>query len=549
MKIVIGLLIVVIVAVGVILALPFLIDLNKYQDQYKPLLEDALNRKVQLQDIRLTIWPRIGARVAGFAVLDDPEFGATPFTSLTSLNVGVKLMPLLSGKVEVEEITLRDPVITVIKNRNGVLNVSTLGRTGVALPKTPSRAPIPSTEGPLKILALLAVDRVSIVGGTLTYRDLSAAKPTEYVLQDIKLLLQSIRLGQTPSLHFGALVQPFNLPMTLDGTFGPLKETTDIDAIHLQLGLGKTDFTIAGKTVGQNATMNISSPVIKTANLPMTLPLNKSVDIKDLRIAAEVKGQEAKLNDLSFQLFDGQVTGQGKLIAGSDASPFNSTMTIQGLQLGPALDAVAATPVSISGTAGADLALQGRGFSMPDLTKNLEGTSHVAVKDGKIEGVNLLQEAISILKVAGISLDNAQATAFSTIETDLAIKQGIINVQHLLMDSHDFQATGGGTIGFDQALNLTLNLTLSQDLSQAIASASPVAKLAMKEGRLSLPLIITGTVQAPSYRLDSKAMAGKVQEQVREKVNQAIGDLLKGSTKPDDLKRKGQDLLKGLLGQ
>jgi len=549
MKIVIGLLIVVIVAVGVILALPFLIDLNKYQDQYKPLLEDALNRKVQLQDIRLTIWPRIGARVAGFAVLDDPEFGATPFTSLTSLNVGVKLMPLLSGKVEVEDITLRDPVITIIKNKNGILNVSTLGRTGVALPKTPSRAPIPSTEGPLKILALLAVDRVSIVGGTLTYRDLSAAKPTEYVLQDVQLLLQSIRLGQTPSLQFGALVQPFNLPVTLDGTFGPLKETMDIDAIHLQLGLGKTDFTIAGKTVGQNATVNISSPVINTANLPMTLPLNKSVDIKDLRIAVEVKGQEAKLNALSFQLFDGQVTGQGKLIAGSDASPFNSTMTIQGLQLGPALDAVASTPVSISGTVGADLALQGRGFSMPDLTKNLEGTSHVAVKDGKIEGVNLLQEAISILKVAGISLDNAQATAFSTIETDLAIKQGIITVQHLLMDSHDFQATGGGTIGFDQTLTLTLSLTLSQNLSQTIASASPVARLAMKEGRLSLPLIITGTLQAPSYGLDSKALAGKVQEQVREKVNQAIGDLLKGSTKPDDLKRKGQDILKGLLGQ
>ena len=42
-------------------------------------------------------------------------------------------MPLLSGKVEVEEITLRDPVITVIKNKNGVLNVSTIGRTGVAV--------------------------------------------------------------------------------------------------------------------------------------------------------------------------------------------------------------------------------------------------------------------------------------------------------------------------------------------------------------------------------------------------------------------------------
>jgi AsmA protein len=549
MKILIGLGILVIFLLAAILSLPFIIDLNKYQNHYKPLIEEALNRKVQLQDIRLTIWPRIGARVAGFAVLDDPAFGATPFTSLTSLDVGVKLMPLLSGKVEVEEITIRNPVITVIKNKNGVLNVSTIGRAGVELPETPSRAPIPSTEGPLKILALLAVDRVSIVGGKLTYRDLSAAKSTEYVLQDMKLLLQSIRLGQTPSLHFSALVQPFNLPVTLDGTFGPLKETTDIDAIHLQLGLGKTDFTITGKTVGQNATVNISSPVINTANLPMTLPLNKPVDIKDLQIAAEVKGQEAKLNALSFQLFDGQVKGQGTLITGSEAQPFNSTMTIQGLQLGPALDAVAATQVSISGTAGADLALQGRGFSMSDLTKTLEGTSHVAVKDGKIEGVNLLQEAISILKVAGISLDNAKATAFSTIETDLAIKHGIINVQHLLMDSYDFQATGGGTIGFDQTLNLTMHLNLSQDLSQKIAGTSPVAKLAMKEGRLSLPLIITGTVQAPSYGLDSKALTGKIQEQVKEKVKEALGDLFKGSTKPDDLKQKGQDLLRGLFGR
>jgi len=72
MKIVAGVLAVVVLIVGLVLSLPFLIDLNKYQDQYKPLIEEALNRKVQLQDIRLTVWPRIGARVAGFAVLDDP---------------------------------------------------------------------------------------------------------------------------------------------------------------------------------------------------------------------------------------------------------------------------------------------------------------------------------------------------------------------------------------------------------------------------------------------------------------------------------------------
>ena len=549
MKIAIGLLVLVVLLVGGVLALPFLVDLNKYQERYKPLIEEALNRKVQLQDIRLTVWPRIGARVAEFSVLDDPAFSSGPFASLSSLDVGVKLMPLLSGKVEVEEITLHSPVLTVIKNKNGVLNASTIGRKGMPVPEKPSRAPIPSTEGPLKLLALLAVDRVSVDGGKLTYRDLSSSTPTEYVLQDLELLLRDVRLGQTPNLHVATLVQPFNLPVKLDGTFGPLRETMDIDAINFQLGMGKTEFTITGNAAGNDATVNISSPGINTANLPMSLPLKQPVEIRDLKIIAEIKGQEAKLNSLSFRLFDGEVKGQGKMIAGAEVPPFKGSVALQGLRLGPALKAVAETPVSISGTTGADLSLQGKGFSMPDLTKALEGTGHLAVKDGKIEGVNILQEVADALKVAGISMGDAKATAFSTVETDLAIKQGVINVQRLLMDSHDFQATGGGTVGFDQKLNLIVNLNLSQDVSQKISAASPVVKIAMKEGRLSLPLTITGTAQAPSYGVDVKGLTGKVQEQVKKKVEEAVGGLLKGTTKPEDLKKEGQELLKGLFGR
>jgi AsmA protein len=271
--------------------------------------------------------------------------------------------------------------------------------------------------------------------------------------------------------------------------------------------------------------------------------------VKDLQVAAEVRGQDVLLQGLSFRLFDGQITAKGKLTSGADAPPFEATAAVQGLQLGPALDAVAATQVSLTGTAGADLALRGRGFTMPDLTQALEGTGQIAIKDGKIEGVNLLQEAVAILKIAGIAIDNPKATAFSTIETDLAVKQGLVTVQRLLMDSHDFQATGGGTIGFDQRLNLALNLHLSQDLSQQLAGASPVIKLAMKEGRVTLPLTVTGTVQAPSYGLDMKSMTGKVQEQVQKKVEEAVGGLLKGTTKPEDLKQQGKELLKGLFGR
>src|SRR5262245_2690059 len=77
-KILIGLFIVIVLLIAGLLALPFLVDLASYQDQYKPLIERALNRKIELKGIRLTIWPRIGARVVGFTVMDDPSFSGSP---------------------------------------------------------------------------------------------------------------------------------------------------------------------------------------------------------------------------------------------------------------------------------------------------------------------------------------------------------------------------------------------------------------------------------------------------------------------------------------
>lgn len=626
MKILIGLGVLVVLLVVAILSLPFLIDLNKYQDQYKPLIEEALNRKIDLKDIRLTIWPRIGVRVAGFTVQDDPAYGTGPFASLTSLDVGVKLMPLLSKKVEVEEITLRDPLITVIKNRKGEMNLSTIGPKTLARPSSEQpEAPSQATGNPLQVLALLAVDRVAITGGTITYRDNSTPKSTEYRVNDLEVLLKSVHLGETPTLHLAATVQPYNIPVKLDGSFGPLVETLNLKQFAFDLGLGKIAMALNGSVVGGNldatlasplinsadvpvalpltkpvivknfhvtakaksplpqgvppleladvtdlglevvlgnsvlnvtgtvaggrAKINIASPAINTADVPVALPLKKPVDIKDLQIAAELKGQEARVNNLSFQLFGGHAKAQAGMTLDPAAPPFNGKVAVQGLQLGPALDALGPDQVSISGTAGMDFAMGGRGFSLPDLTKALEGVGHVTVKDGKIEGINLIQESLSLLQIIGLSPDNVKVTAFSTIETDLAIKEGIINIQRLLLDSHDFQATGEGTVGFDQTLNLKVKLNLSQALSQKLTGSSPAARLALAGGRLNVPLLITGTAQAPSYGLDSKALTGKVQEQVKEKVKEAIGDLLKGSTKPEDLKRKGQDLLKGLLGQ
>jgi uncharacterized protein involved in outer membrane biogenesis len=625
MKILIGIVILILVLAVGLLSLPFLVDLAAYQDQYKPLIENALNRKIELQGIRLTVWPRLGARVVGFTVVDDPSFSDGPFASLTSLDVGVKLLPLLGKKVEIEEITLRNPLITVIKNKNGVTNVSTLGPK-TAAPPGPA-APEQQQQGdPLQALALLAVDRLAIEGGTLIYRDLTSSSKQEYQIQDLALTLTGVHLGETPALHLEAMVLPYKIPVSVDGRFGPLVQTLELQHYDFMLAAGRAAVAVKGKLVGGKLDAAVSAAALDSTDIPVALPFTKPVQIKDLRIVAhapyplkqgvpateladitdlglkiqtggsavdvkgtllrghakvtmtsasvntadlpidtglkkpvevrnvevtaDLKGQDARLSNLSFLLFNGEAKAEGGMSLGSSSPPFNGHVIVRGLQLKPALEALAPdSKLSMSGTAAADIAVAGRGFSLPDLTKALEGPGHLEVKDGKIEGVNLTGEALALLKVAGISLDQVKATAFSTLETEVMIRQGVLRVQRLLADSHDFQATGGGTIGFDQKVNLAVNLNLAQALSQKIAGSSPVTKVAMKEGRLRLPLLITGTLENPSYGLDTKAFTGKVQEHLQERAKSAVEDILQGKSKPSDLKKEGEELLKGFLGR
>jgi AsmA protein len=528
-KLAIAIGVVIVLLVVLVILLPFIIDLNRYQAQYLPRIEKALNRKVVLKDIRLMIIPRIGVHLFALTILEDPAFGTGPFASFSSLDIGVKWRPLLNKRVEVEEVALRDPVITVIKNSQGVLNISTLSEKVVrklqAPPPPPSKVP-PPAGSPFEGLALLAFDRVSLKNGNIVYRDLSAEKPAENKLQELNLVLKSVGLGKTADLHLTAVVQPVNLPVKLDGNIGPVKENLDLPSINLAVSVGKTVLNVKGSMRGGDVNLVITAPVINTADLPVALPLKKPVQANDLKIAMEARYQLVQVSNLSLDLFGGQISGQGEVTTGSNSPPFDGKIRMQGLQLKPVMETVDTGKVSISGTAAAQLDVHGLGFSMSDLTDSLTGTGHIEAKDGKIEGINLLKEAFSLLRLTGIKHDITDATAFSTIESDMTIKRGIITVERLRMDSNDFEAIATGTVGFDQKLDLKTKLSLSQELSRQI-SGSNVAKIATTGNRITVPMFITGTLSAPVYVLDTQAIGGKVQEQVEKQVKEKIRQFLK----------------------
>jgi AsmA protein len=325
-----------------------------------------------------------------------------------------------------------------------------------------------------------------------------------------------------------------------------LQESVNVPSLALAIVMFQSALQVNGSAVGGRMKLAATSPSINTEDLPITVSLKKPIEARNMRIEAEIEGTQARLHDLSLTLFGGQVKATGALTMGARPTPFESNVSLQGIQLGPVMDAVRPGKISISGTAEAQLALRGQGYSMPELTRALEGSGRLVIRDGRLEGVNLLKEAEGLLKVVGITTGQANATIFSLIEANARVKRGVLTVERAWMSSRDLQATAAGTIGFDRALNLRANVSLSEALSRSLGGPVPVGRLVLTKGRLSVPIIVTGTVQAPSVALDAKAVGIKVEKQVTE----AMGGFLKGGEQTSEqFLKKGSESFKKLFGQ
>ena len=145
----------------VVLLLPFLLDLNRYRDQYLPILERALHRKIEVQDIRLTLIPKLGVRLKDVWIADDPTFSLTPFVTVPSVQVVVLWAPLLQRRIQVESVVIEDPTVHVIRSKKGTLNMATIGKDPAST--QPTEQPFDPENSLMPFLGVFGVKRFSMI--------------------------------------------------------------------------------------------------------------------------------------------------------------------------------------------------------------------------------------------------------------------------------------------------------------------------------------------------------------------------------------------------
>ena len=273
-----------------------LVEANK--DRLLAQAEQALGRPLQIGDIELSLWGGIGARLQNVALADDPAFSSDTFVRAADLQITLKLMPLLRQELEVGRVIVRDPVIRLIRNAEGVFNFASLGRgqtqvaspqdseeTQAAPPQASETAPASGAEG-LPLLVALA----NIANGDIHYTDRQTQ--TELRLSQLDLEVENLSFDQPLSLELSAAFLAEQQNLSVSGSFGPLGPQVQVEqlAVDASLSLDPLDSAALAQALPQVAEtlpagLGLSGPLRLSSRVSGTAA---ALMVSDVRLTASV---------------------------------------------------------------------------------------------------------------------------------------------------------------------------------------------------------------------------------------------------------------------
>ncbi|MCP4568039.1 MAG: AsmA family protein [FCB group bacterium] len=296
------LILIIIIALCGWLAVTFFFPAERIKDEIVNKASEALGRHVELDGVSLSFYPSISLRLSGLRVFNPEGFPGDELVSVSSLNCGLKLMPLLSRRFVFDEITVDHPVLHLRKMADGRTNYSFEIDTGEEGLETPlgKKEKLSSEEA---ALSAFAFDWAEIKGADIIYIDDSA---------DIRVNLNNLQLetrlhldadGQNgrslgtlkiPSISSNLL--PENLPLDLE-----LAYNADIDFQYADLTLSNTTLKINGIPFEVEATVrNFLDPQSIFTKLKATdvsiepllayIPAGTGFDPTEIRLSGQIDG-------------------------------------------------------------------------------------------------------------------------------------------------------------------------------------------------------------------------------------------------------------------
>jgi uncharacterized protein involved in outer membrane biogenesis len=82
-------------------------------------LQRALGRGVTFGDLKVTLWGGPGVAASDLKIAEDPNFAATPFLQAKQLRMQLRWLPLLTGRLRIENSSSTSPRYKSLKTKPG----------------------------------------------------------------------------------------------------------------------------------------------------------------------------------------------------------------------------------------------------------------------------------------------------------------------------------------------------------------------------------------------------------------------------------------------
>ncbi len=554
-------------------------DPNKYKPEIVAAVKDKTGRTLAIEgNLSLSFFPSIGISV-GKASLSEANGGRT-FARVEQAKISLALLPLLSRQVVVDRVTLSGLTLDLVQRKGGKTNFEDLSGAAGSAPAGPKQAPqrgamrldIAGIE--LRSSAISWHDEASgnrfkasvaefktgrIASGVPGKLSLSARLEATQPKADIQIKLsggyrldlekQSFALSGLDlkiSDVAGSTAPPISLQGNVEFDSSPqaIRFDLSVDRLDLDRTLpppAKAGASAAkaspgggspsGAVSGTRPEEPIDLSALKGLNLKGGLQVDRlvasNVKMEKVNLGIQAAGGRVELEPLSASLYQGNLKGSASVNANTNR--FSMKAQLGGVAIGPLLrDAL--NNNLLEGRGDVALDVQTGGASVSAMKKTLSGTAKLALRDSGLKGVNLGELLRKAKSLRGSNpppeqgASPAERTDFTELEASFVIKNGIAHNEDLSAKSPLLRLAGSGDID------------IGANSIDYLVKASVVASSAGQGGKelaelrgVTVPVKITGPLDAPRFRADLGAAAGDaVKQRAEEKLKERVQDRLKG---------------------
>jgi len=554
-------------------------DPNKYKPEIVAAVKDKTGRTLAIEgNLSLSFFPSIGISV-GKASLSEANGGRT-FARVEQAKISLALLPLLSRQVVVDRVTLSGLTLDLVQRKGGKTNFEDLSGAAGSAPAGPKQAPqrgamrldIAGIE--LRSSAISWHDEASgnrfkasvaefktgrIASGVPGKLSLSARLEATQPKADIQIKLsggyrldlekQSFALSGLDlkiSDVAGSTAPPIWLQGNVEFDSSPQAIRFDLSVDQLDLdrtlpppakaGASAAKASPGGGTPssavsGSRLEEPIDLSALKGLNLKGGLQVDRlvasNVKMEKVNLGIQAAGGRVELEPLSASLYQGNLKGSASVNANTNR--FSMKAQLGGVAIGPLLrDAL--NNNLLEGRGDVALDVQTGGATVSAMKKTLSGTAKLALRDSGLKGVNLGELLRKAKSLRGSNpppeqgASPAERTDFTELEASFVIKNGIAHNEDLSAKSPLLRLAGSGDID------------IGANSIDYLVKASVVASSAGQGGKdlaelrgVTVPVKITGPLDAPRFRADLGAAAGDaVKQRAEEKLKERVQDRLKG---------------------